>query len=363
MLISEINFIFLSHFFFILSICISFLGLFSNFTVIFVISHKKNEKELKELKYFHYMRLNAIFNSLIFIIRILSLMSECEDLYFLYCPSIHRLVPMQLEKIIFSEFLGNTFRYMSSLSFIAFTLSRISLLGKDHGKIVTWISELSMKKFISISLIFSVSFCFVKIFKYNLNLENPNFTFPIIFYDFPFFRYHPTLYQVFLIFNMICDFINCVLLVIVQLIVDICLVVQLKRTLASKMETSSKDKKKQDKENEEKKLAVKKAVLMVILNASFNLLLKSPTAIQSIYDLADGFARIKPDNPLSIIILQFYEVYCIDLRFCLFFDELVIFLYLFSLCLNLVFFYKFDKSFKSCFFNALSCFEILNKVK
>ena len=129
------------------------------------------------------------------------------------------------------------------------------------------------------------------------------------------------------------------------------------------METSSKDKKKQEKEKKEKKFAVKKAVLMVILNASFNLLLKSPTAIQSIYDLAYGFALIEPDNPLSIGILHFYDVYCNYLRFCLFFGELVIFLYLFSLCLNLVFFYKFDKTFKSCCFNVLSCFEIFNKVK
>ena len=290
-------------------------------------------------------------------------MSECDNLYFLHCSSIHRQVAIQLEKMIILEFLGNTFRYMSSLSFIAFTLSRISLLGKDHGKIVTWISEISMNKFISISLIFSVTFCFAKIFKYNLNLENPNLSFPILFEDFPFFWYHPTLYQVFLIFNLICDLINCVLLVIVQLIVDICLVVQLKRTLDSKMETSSKDKKKQEKEKKEKKLAVKKAVLMVILNASFNLLLKSPTAIQSIYDLANGFALIEPNTPLSIVILNFYDFYCINLRFCLFFGELAIFLYLFSLCLNLVFFYKFDKTFKSCFFNVLSCFEILNKVK
>ena len=192
MLILQLILSFRHILFFILSFCISFLGLFSNFTVIFVISHKKNEKELKELKHFHYMRLNAIFNSLIFIIRILSLMSECDNLYFLYCPSIHRLVPIQLEKMIISEFLGNTFRYMSSLSFIAFTLSRISLLGKDHGKIVTWISEISMKKFISYSLIFSVSFCFAKIFKYNLNLENPDLSFPILFQDFPFFWYHPT---------------------------------------------------------------------------------------------------------------------------------------------------------------------------
>ena len=162
---------------------------------------------------------------------------------------------------------------------------------------------------------------------------------------------------------MICDLVNCVLLVIVQLIVDICLVVQLKRTLASKMETNSKDQKKQEKEKKEKKLALKKAVLMVILNASFNLLLKSPNAIQSIYDLAYGFTKSNPHNSLSSGILHFNKVYCINLRFCFFFGELVIFLYLFSLCLNLVFFYKFDKTFKTCCFNVLSCFEILNKVK
>ena len=56
---------------------ISFIGLASNLSVIIVISHKKNEKELKEQKHFHYMRINAIFNALIFIIQIFELLNDC----------------------------------------------------------------------------------------------------------------------------------------------------------------------------------------------------------------------------------------------------------------------------------------------
>ena len=156
----RIRFDFLAYLFYILSVCVSFLGLASNLLITVAVSHKDNSKVLKEQTHFHYMRLNAVFNSIIFVIQVFGLMSECTK----YCSLLHRLIGIQLEKIIFSEFLMNVFRYMTSLSYIAFTLSRISLLGKEHGKIVTWVSEVNMKKFISISMILSLLFCAVKVF-------------------------------------------------------------------------------------------------------------------------------------------------------------------------------------------------------
>lgn len=57
-----IGFMFSSYLFFILSMVVSFIGIVSNLSMIIAISHKKNKQERKELKHFHYIRLNASFN-------------------------------------------------------------------------------------------------------------------------------------------------------------------------------------------------------------------------------------------------------------------------------------------------------------
>lgn len=144
------------------------------------------------------------------------------------------------------------------------------------------------------------------------------------------------------------------ILVILQVIADICLVIQLKRTVENKMETNGgKSKEKQKKEAEDRKNAVKRAVVMVILNATFSIVFKSPTAIRPIYELfiysSHHGTFLYDNNNYVTMSLKFDFKYCGYISFCLFFDEFVKFLYLLSLCLNLLFFYKFDKTFKVCF--------------
>ena len=119
---------------------------------------------------------------------------------------------------------------------------------------------------------------------------------------------------------------------------------------------SSKNKKTKQKENENKKIEVRRIVLilMVILNASCNLVLKSPTIIRPIYELAKYLYQDGNFNDYfyygsSAKLITFNHIYCIDLNFCMFFEDFVKFLYLLSLCLNIFFFYKFDKNFKACF--------------
>lgn len=127
------------------------------------------------------MRINAIINTCIFIIHLINLMTECILPYDVYCSAIRRFIPVQLIRIVMEQFFGTALILMSHLSYIAFTLNRIALLGKEHGKIVNWMSTISLKRFLLYCFIISVLTSVVKIFKYQLNFDYPGYEYPVRF--------------------------------------------------------------------------------------------------------------------------------------------------------------------------------------
>ena len=116
---------------------------------------------------------------IILIIELLSWMTECFYSYEVFCSEIRKLVAIQFFKIIFKECFVTMFRFMCSFTYIAFALNLISLIGKDQGKIVTFISEVGIKKYIEVSLFISCLFSWIKYFKYDVNYIYPYLSFPI----------------------------------------------------------------------------------------------------------------------------------------------------------------------------------------
>ena len=337
------------------SVIVSVIGIFTNGVVVFIISHKKNKKELDEQRHFHFMRMNALMNICIFIIHLLNLMTECNHSYEVYCSTIRRFVPIQLVRIALKEFLGTALILMSSLSYIAFTLNRIALLGKEHGKIVNWISNICLKRFTVYCSIISLLTSVVKIFKYKLNLDSPGYDYPIQLAIETSFIFNIVTSQIYLVVDFVSDLMVSLVYIVLQLIVDICLVYQLKTTLESKMKSSQTQKQKEllKKKNDS---AINRAIVMVILNAAFNLILKAPTCVIPLYNMISfkyqqsRFSSVK-QHPLT----HFHLFYCEILGICNAFEELSKFLFLVSLTLNIIFFYNFDNMFKNCFFKIFPC--------
>jgi len=55
------------------------------------------------------------------------------------------------------------FRFMCRLTYVAFALNRISLLGKDQSGLVKFMSEVGIKKFIGVTLIISFGYSDISI--------------------------------------------------------------------------------------------------------------------------------------------------------------------------------------------------------
>ena len=208
------------------------LGIVSNSLVIYTVSHKSNQKDLKENQY-KYMRLNAIFNILILVIQSLILISECRDYNSLFCSSIRFWQFSQYFKIIFGEYFLNVFRLAANLTYIQFALNRLSLIGKDHGKIVTDASKLKMKQYICRIVIPCLVLPVVKVFRYFPNSYRIALDYPIPIAYYSQFINHSWIF-VYMSFNVLFDFLNNFVFLVVNLIIDVNLAIRMKQTIDEK---------------------------------------------------------------------------------------------------------------------------------
>jgi hypothetical protein len=99
-------------------------GIFTNTLVIKTIPLIKKDKEFKDKRHYDYMRINALANCCLFLIKIIGLINECTAEF--WCSQIHRLVGVQYYKLIFDEMLATSLRFFSNFTYVAFLLCRLS---------------------------------------------------------------------------------------------------------------------------------------------------------------------------------------------------------------------------------------------
>ena len=145
---------------------ISIFGLITNCIVVMVILKKENTDLFKDIKQYDYFYLNSIFCMMIFVIELLPWMTECFYQFEVFCPEIRKLVAIQFFKIIFTECFVTMFKFMCNFAYVAFALNRISLIGKDHGKLVKFISKVGIEKYIVVTLLISSLLSWIKGLKY-----------------------------------------------------------------------------------------------------------------------------------------------------------------------------------------------------
>lgn len=343
----------------ILSVILSFIGIFANVLVICIVKHKINRKDLKEMQY-DYMIVNAVMNIIVLVIEIFKLMSECQLPFGLYCSQIHYTLPIQYYKIIVEEFASNVFQFQSNLTYLAFSLCRLSLIGTENGKVVTFVSTLKIIYYILISSLLSVLLSLVKIFRYQVNFFQPQYDYPFEFEKNPFQDRSDFKFHFVFILNGIIDFLNYVVCVLVNLIIDVVLMVELKRTLKKreeKLKTMHLSEKQIETKKKENKDTIKRVRFMVLFNALVGLLFKMPTSITSLNDLRiiifnyNDFTQ--NDNFNKTIeyfsFNDFLKYLCSATKICLVIRKLESLLNVLSLTINILFFYNFDKKFKSAF--------------
>ena len=350
---------------------VALFGIVTNLLVVIIILHKNNKDTFKGLNHYNYLWLNSAFNLLILIITIISWISECFYPFEVFCPEIRKVIFNQFFKIIFKEVIVTLLKFMCNFTYVAFALSRISLIGKDHSKIVKFISELDIKIYTLVSFLISSILSWIKYFKYKVNYSEPHLNYPIsnesdmmlmanwVINEKYVDKYSsfPIPYRLYFIYNSISDLINYVVFLIICMVIDILMVVRLKQTLEDKLkwydkETNSQKYDAKMKENED---AVNKLIKMVIINTVLGILSKFPSSFLSVVNLYSTFYFRNYDNQFTAPIFGEFYSYLLDSGFYSLIVDIYEFLFIVSISVQFFIYKQFDKKFlegyNSIFFN------------
>ena len=343
----------------VLSPLISLIGIVTNTLIVLVIVYKDNQKDMKEKQY-KYMAIHSVINILIYLVHLIGLMSECQMPYGLFCSSIRHHVVIQYFKIILVEYFGFFFRLISNFTYVAFGINRLSLVGKDHNKLTKFFSEVEVKKYLAVCIILSGGLSVIKALRYDVNTIMLEESTPIVFNQDLFRKESKTSFNLKIIFNFICDFINYVLFVIANFIIDVILLKKLKEVMQER-EEKFKEQSEQAKEKLkiDNRSSYRRVILMVVLSSFINILLKFPSTVASFNDLfilnnlnSDQHDNTEFDAMRSVreyykygFLSNLHRHLCFQPKFCDLFKLLSNFFIIISLSINLFFLKRFDKNF------------------
>lgn len=339
---------------------INFLGIFFNSLCVYIILRKKNKDIFSELKQYRYLCSISIFNIFISTIQILSWLTECTDTIDIFCPRTRMHVAVQYLKIIFKECAVTALQFMSNFAYLAFALNRISLIGKNHAKPVTFLSNLNVKIYLAVTGLISVSLSIIKGFRFQVNKDESMSEHPISLEESAWMSYSNGKLAIFISY-FLCDLLNHLVFSFVNFGVDVYMLARLRKTLLEKEQrlkemNSSRpkaivvQKKKSKKKQNDFKESVKNATKMVLFNSVMNV----------------GFKILICFNSLNNMIIQVYfgkkystfrtnvwlETYYVHFRKTGFYDlsaTLASFLFTILISLQLFFYLRFDKNMREGF--------------
>lgn len=219
------------YIFFILIPPATFFAILSNITVIYVIH--ANRKDLKENQY-KYMAANSIVNVAFLLIQPFGLLNECQRFDGWFCSQARKSLAIQYFKIIFLEYMSNLLRLVSNLTYVGFAINRSSLIGREHSKLVNYVSTLSVKQFLTRVIWPCIGLSVVKVFSFVPNVDRPFDSYPRLYLHHLFDYEKFVRLFILLSFKLVNDLINGVFFLIVNLIIDICLIIKMKKTLSQK---------------------------------------------------------------------------------------------------------------------------------
>ena len=281
----------------IASYLISLFGIVTNLLTVIIILIKSNSELFKGFKQYTYLCINSLFCLMILVINILSWTTECFYPFEAFCPEIRKVVFFQFFKIIFKECLTTTFRFMLNFSYVAFALNRIALIKKDENKFLKFISEVSIKWYIVVTLIFSAGLSAMKFFKYEVNYDDPLMNYPVSnewdIFDVYEKKSH-TFDDAYFIVNSISDIINYVIFVFICVFIDIYMVRELRQVMADKLQKierlyAQQSKTKVESAKKESDEAINKAIKMVVINTAIGVLFKMPISFIPILNVIATF--------------------------------------------------------------------------
>lgn len=352
---SSLEFIHISEYLIILSMpIVSLIGIIFNSIVIAVLKNKDFQKEFKE-KHYTYMVIFSFSNIMICFFQIMSLINECQQPIGLFCSTIRKSVFIQYYKIIFGEFFLYFFISISNCSYVAFALCRLSLVGNNHSKFVTFVSKLGVKKLVAAFIGFACLFTIVKPFRYKIaELLYGSFSFPDLYYKYvPLQTLNMTIFKLIFISNILYHFVNYCVFVGVVIVIDLVMLKKVRRVMQEKEEKMSEQiQARRDKLKKENEESFNQLIKFVVFNSLINIGLKIPNCITSLNDFRLIVAKwlLYLSNQMTIysdpLLFPYTMGYlCTAAKVCEIFQLFGHFLYIISLSTNFFFLKRFDRNF------------------
>lgn len=332
------------------SYLVSAVSVVTNILVIVVIYSKKSDEVFKDYQHYKYLGLISIFSLIISAIELIAWFSECFFPYDVFCVPAHKSIAAQLFKMLFKECLCSALRLECNFCYVAFALNRIALIGKEHGPIVRFMADVGKTKYVAVTILISVGFSWIKYFKYALNYDRQELSFPksneldIFTNDIQ----KSAILDFYFVFSCISDLVNYVMFVVISVIIDVCMVLKLKRIFREGLEclkTMTEDEQHIELKSSEFEEALGQSARMVVVNTAVGVLFKIPSAFLPIVntwaqffykDFAMRFEKPGFD--------RFY-VMLLDTGFYALVQDVAQFLYLASLAIHLFIYNRFDKRF------------------
>lgn len=198
-------------------------------------------------------------------------------------------------------------RFMANFCYVAFAFNRISLIGKDHNKLVEFVSKVSFRKYLIFTGLISVTLSIVKAFKYRINYDHSELNYPFLI-EGDLFEDRGWTRDLYFGANLVSDACNYLLFVLINISLDILMLIRLRKTLKDKLERlgvnpntvkcEKKTNKAKNKIIAEINHAIVNAVRMVIMNSTMNFLFKLPlvfipllNVIAAIYFKSDNYKQ------------------------------------------------------------------------
>lgn len=159
----EINFSFAV----VLTPIVCFIGMVLNIMVL-----RDIHEEQKTERSFQLMSIIATLNSFYCFINLFNLLTVCINMSNLFCSSIYTSQFAQYFKLIAIVYIGESLKSWSNFLYLMLTVDRFVMIGQDHPWIYKEINEVSIKKVLAVTCIFSMAFNVIYLFQYGVNDGN-----------------------------------------------------------------------------------------------------------------------------------------------------------------------------------------------
>ena len=136
---------------------ISAIGFVLNIITLKLLLDKNNKaKYFKDDKIFEYLKYNSAFNAIECLISSFTLISECLGRNSIYCSSIQRNHYVQLFKIIFVQYVGESMKTCSIVTLLAFSIQRYIQATNSKTPLATRFNKINTNRFIIVFVILSL---------------------------------------------------------------------------------------------------------------------------------------------------------------------------------------------------------------